>query len=1471
MSKQTVKGLWRRIFGALLTLSMLASLMPMTSSAAQKSNPPRSLGFSVSGSTVTVKWETPDPVAGLYQNWEFQIELYYKGEKKGEELVPTRFRMTWFDPINEDSDSENYGVRARARQAVEVVDPDVSINYMEVTKWSEWSVWVQYGNVGAEPPAQQGLYLDDNTFPSLPFRQYLRENADQDRDEFLSEEEVAAVTVIDLSLPDDSEDAGADTLKGIEHFVNLEELYVRNNAYLAELDLSQNTRLKKLDCGYTSISALDLSKHTGLTMLDCSYTDVNSLDVTNNPELETLRFAMNGYGTYEPLDLSKNPKLKELDCTGQGLSSLDVSNNPALVTLLCANNNLTTLDVSKNTKLQTLDCSENRSLEGLDLSYNSELKTLILGRSSDSFSSIDLSHNPLLEVFESEYIEFANLDFSANPNLKKLYLAGYSGETIGIAENTGLQELLLSGGDIASLDLSGHTQLTNLALDSLWYLEELSLPPESDTLSLLDIYYVGYLPEIDLSKYPNLTAIRLSEVDLAEIDVSNNTKLLALDISRTEVAALDVSGNSELEELYLSETRISSLDLSNNPKLFALEAYSLPDLAELDLSNNPELMYLDCSGSGLAELDLTNAPGLAYLDCSETQLKTLDLSKCTALVTAYCNDCDLEALDVSGCEALTYLRCYNNRLTSLQLHPHAPVWGYNFEAEDNAYDIVPNVRNEFDLSTLPGDFDVNNAEGWSGGTVSGSILTVDYGATQVTYSYHCGNDEWKGFTLNVTSLSDDHPHSFGTEWVYDETDHWHECLCGERQEETPHSYGGGTGDACTVCGYVRGTSLGWPRALTPGLSLIDGAQADNVYFGSYQQGADGSGGFRAEPVKWRVLSKEDGSLLLLSDKILDIQPYHESFQEDVTWETSSLRKWMNETFYSRAFNASEQGKVMETALENKDNDTYDDVIPGGNATTDKFFALSVDEAHNPAYGFQDNTNWEYLRPSATREAEATDYAGSLFVGRLPEYLEWWLRSPGGKPGYAIAVEASSGEARFYGSKVFTEGLAGYGVRPAFRLNTETALFASAATGGKPEGGLKKTMPYYASDWKLTFLDESRSGFTAACTSYDGGTAVISYSGARTGNNEYISAVIKDNASGVYTHYGRLAQAETAGTATLDLSGIDMAGKALYIFNEQYNGDYQTDYASALKEVSLVSCEHTFGEWIIYRYPTETEPGENKRFCTKCKYAESQITPALGEPCAGEHVYGTEWSFNDLFHWHTCIHCGQRDIGSHRIEGEATECAICRTPVETSTDDFFVYEVTASIYGEDGEWIEDITHTVPLPVERTKEEALQKARDIYLKAVVASEYPDTLWEEQPYEDAPKTNADTGETETDVLISISLDGKSLLRSIYEIHEAKFKVTAVPSVKIQNVEKGASSVSVTAVWYADAVSPAVLAAVYDSAGRMVSMQRIENVESSGKQTVTLPISGDISTEQLTVKLFLWGSLSSMTPLAPCDEQDI
>ena len=94
-----------------------------------------------------------------------------------------------------------------------------------------------------------------------------------------------------------------------------------------------------------------------------------------------------------------------------------------------------TLDVSKNTKLQTLDCSDNGSLTGLDLSKNPELKTLILGRASDSFSSIDLSHNPLLEVFESEYMGFSK------PSVSR---------AIG----------LLKSGGYVTMDKGGHLELT---------------------------------------------------------------------------------------------------------------------------------------------------------------------------------------------------------------------------------------------------------------------------------------------------------------------------------------------------------------------------------------------------------------------------------------------------------------------------------------------------------------------------------------------------------------------------------------------------------------------------------------------------------------------------------------------------------------------------------------------------------------------------------------------------------------------------------------------------------------------------------------------------------------------------------------------------------------------------------------------------------------------------------------------------
>ena len=149
------------------------------------------------------------------------------------------------------------------------------------------------------------------------------------------------------------------------------------------------------------------------------------------------------------------------------------------------------------------------------------------------------------------------------------------------------------------------------------------------------------------------------------------------------------------------------------------------------------------------------------------------------------------------------------------------------------------------------------------------------------------------------------------------------------------------------------------------------------------------------------------------------------------------------------------------------------------------------------------------------------------------------------------------------------------VRPAMNLSTagNNILFVSAAVGGKPAGGLAEIPKYARNDWKLTLLDSSRSGFsvstTAVSTTNYGGDIQIEYSGAQTGDNEYISVLLKDLA-GNPTYYGRSAAlTEASGTVTIPVAAGLTAGEyTLYVYNEQYNGDKMTDLASDLKSIPL---------------------------------------------------------------------------------------------------------------------------------------------------------------------------------------------------------------------------------------------------------------------------------------------------------------
>ena len=180
---------------------------------------------------------------------------------------------------------------------------------------------------------------------------------------------------------------------------------------------------------------------------------------------------------------------------------------------------------------------------------------------------------------------------------------------------------------------------------------------------------------------------------------------------------------------------------------------------------------------------------------------------------------------------------------------------------------------------------------------------------------------------------------------------------------------------------------------------------------------------------------------------------------------------------------------------------------------------------------------------------------------------WWLRSPGSDK-YHVACVDSDGSVQYSGYTIRIYRTRA--VRPAFNLNLNSVLFASAAVGGKPDGGLTEVPEYSGNEWKLTLLDSSRNFAVTkkAVSAAPDDTVTLNYSGATTGANEYISVIIADNNGAQY--YGRVAQ-PTAESGTVEIkipSDIAPGDYTLKAFNEQYNGDYNTDYASNFTDIAL---------------------------------------------------------------------------------------------------------------------------------------------------------------------------------------------------------------------------------------------------------------------------------------------------------------
>ena len=339
------------------------------------------------------------------------------------------------------------------------------------------------------------------------------------------------------------------------------------------------------------------------------------------------------------------------------------------------------------------------------------------------------------------------------------------------------------------------------------------------------------------------------------------------------------------------------------------------------------------------------------------------------------------------------------------------------------------------------------------------------------------------------------------------------------------------------------------------------------------------GTWRDSPIKWRVLDTktntgETGALFLMTDECLyplpgDLYACYIQFNpankpNRHLWKDSTLQDWFKNTFYSgenSAFTSAERALIPATTQASS---VYSYKAPNDPPyfppmrfqicalEAEHVFAPSIQDIMNADYGFIDSTS---------RIAGPIDSSG--------RGTRYWLRSFEISEQLPFCVGHDASLNGDYGDNSSA-------VRPAMNLSTagNNILFVSAAEGGKPAGGLAEIPEYTGNEWKLTLKDSSRSGFSVTTaevsTSTKGGTVEISYNDAKTGANEYISALIFDDVGNVI-NYGRsnASLTEKDGTAQLTIpAGFAEGTYTMKVFNEQYNGDYKTDLASGFADVTL---------------------------------------------------------------------------------------------------------------------------------------------------------------------------------------------------------------------------------------------------------------------------------------------------------------
>ena len=648
-------------------------------------------------------------------------------------------------------------------------------------------------------------------FKDLEFQRFLKEKCDTNHNGKLDAQEL---NITEMTIPDDYKIKNLEGIRFFEdlekldcHGIGLTTLNVGKNFKLRELDCSYNqlkdyfpilsSGLKILNCSHNNLTYMDLGILSGLKLeeVDCSYNKIWRIVMRSEEELVKFDCSNN---ELMALDVSRCYQLKQLNCSVNQLVELDVKNQTNLTLLDCHHNELTELDVSQNQNLASLTCDGNQ-LTTLDLSKNNSLSHLSCAE--NRLACVDFSHmvGNTINADGNRHPIAVLTDGTFNLNT----LPGFN---VGKASNW-------HGGSVSGTILTVEDGKDEVSYQydcgkevKPTFIFETSLPineknfPDPNFRDYIKTYIAGgsnvltveerskveiiNINKKDISSlkgieaFPNLTELDCGNNSIQKLDLRQNPKLKTLKCNKNQLTHLDLSKNPDIDYLICSDNQLEQLDVSHLKDLVTLDC-SHNDLAQLDVKNSIFLETLNCSANQLTELDadvkhktrlvsvecqnnqlttliLGENKGLKKLNCAHNQLTQLNLNNMISLKELRCQNNQLTALDVSSSPDLTTLVLKDNHLTSLnldsnpnlELTPYTDIYHSDF---NNVYTVTLNPDRTFDLSTLPGNFDVNRVTGWEHGKANGNILTVDEGTNVVYYAYKCRSDIMEvSFKLDVT-------------------------------------------------------------------------------------------------------------------------------------------------------------------------------------------------------------------------------------------------------------------------------------------------------------------------------------------------------------------------------------------------------------------------------------------------------------------------------------------------------------------------------------------------------------------------------------------------------------------------------------------------------------------------------------------------------------------------------------------------